>query len=131
MGESTHIVTKYQGPKGKLITDKGFEIPLGASNEAAIPYELLLGGLSYCLYMTYESIAKKMHVEADSVDLDIVGVKRDDKIGMLETVTIKVDAKGVNDEAKFTKAFETGTRYCSVFNTLSQIAEMKWDINFQ
>jgi putative redox protein len=131
MGESIHIVAKYNQHDGTLVTDKGSSVALGHEKDTVAPYELLLGGLSYCLFRTFESIAEKMQLAYSGMDMDVDGVKRDDKIGMLETVTIKVDAKGVKDEGKFKKAFEISTRYCSVFNTLSKIAEMKWDINFQ
>lgn len=133
MGESIHITTTYNQHDGSLITDKGTTIALGGDKDTVAPYELLLGGLSYCLFKTFESIAEKMQVEYAGMDIDIVGVKRDDKVAMLETVTLKVDAKGIKEEqkGKFSKAFEVSTRYCSVFNTLAKIAEMKWDINFQ
>jgi len=130
MGATTHIVTKYNQHDGTLITDKGFTVALGSQKDSIAPYELLLGGLSYCLFRTFESIAEKMQFEYSSMDMDIVGVKRDDKIGMLETVTIKVEVKGASNEGKFKKAFEIATRYCSVYNTLLKIAEMKWDINY-
>ncbi len=133
MGESIHITVNYNQQGKTLMTDNGYAIALGYKENTAAPYELLLGALSSCLFSTYESIAKKMQLEYNTVDMDIVGVKRDDKVAMLETVNIKVDVTGVSeqDQAKFTKAFEIGTRYCSVYNTLSKIAEMKWDINFQ
>lgn len=115
---------------GTLITDKGSTVALGSEKGSVAPYELLLGGLSYCLYKTFESVAEKMQFEYSTTDIDIVGVKGDDKVGMLETVTIKVEAKGVGDEKKFKKAFEIATRYCSQYNTLSKVATMKYDINF-
>lgn len=130
MGESIHVLTTYNKSNGTLITDKGSTVALGNEKGSVAPYELLLGGLSYCLYKTFESVAEKMQFEYSTTDIDIIGVKGDDKVGMLETVTIKVEAKGVVDEKKFNKAFEIATRYCSQYNTLSKVATMKYDINF-
>ena len=41
----------------------------------------------------------------------------------LEHVMIDVLAKGVNDQKKFERSFEIATRYCSVFNTISQVVK--------
>jgi putative redox protein len=131
MGETTHITAQYNQHDGTLLTDRGSTVLLDNTKEGVAPYELLLGGLSSCLFRTYESIAEKMKFAYDGMQMDITGVKREDKVAMLETVTIKVVAKGVEERDKFTKAFEIATRYCSVFNTLAKIAEMKWDIDFQ
>ncbi|MDC7245344.1 MAG: OsmC family protein [Sphaerochaetaceae bacterium] len=131
MGETTHIRSDYNQSDGTLLTDRGSTVPLSNAQDGFAPYELLLGGLSFCLFKTYESIAQKMKFTYDGVSMDITGIKSDEKVALLKTVRIDVVAKGVEEKAKFTKAFEIATRYCSVFNTLSKIAEMKWDIDFQ
>ncbi len=131
MGESIHIKTNYAQHDGILVTDKGTKVSLGREEGTVAPYELLLGGLSYCLFRTFESITAKMQVEYQGVDMEITGVKGDDKIGMLTHVTLAVTMKGAPDETKAEKAFEIATRYCSVFNTLGKVAEMKWEISFQ
>jgi putative redox protein len=131
MGETTHIRSNFNQTEGTLVTDRGSTVALSSEKDGVAPYELLLGGLSFCLFKTYESIAQKMQFAYEGLSMDITGVKRDDKVALLKTVTIDVVAKGVEDQKKFTKAFEIATRYCSVYNTLSKIAEMKWDIDFQ
>jgi putative redox protein len=130
MGAKTHIVSKFAKHDGKLITDSGASVTLGGKANDFSAYELLLGGLSHCLFSTYESLAEKMKVEYDGMDMSITGIKRDEKVATLKTVDIEVLAKGIVDQDKFTKAFETATRYCSIFNTLAQIAEMRWNITF-
>ena len=59
------------------------------------------------------------------------GRKRDEKVATLETCHIKVKVKGASDKEKVKKAFEVATRYCSVFHTLSKVAEMTWEIDFE
>ncbi|MFA5468122.1 MAG: OsmC family protein [Sphaerochaetaceae bacterium] len=131
MGSKTHVIAKYGKSDGRLITDTAASVALGRSSEKFSPYELLLGALSYCLFLTYQSLAEKMQVEHTSVDIDITGVKRDAKVSTLEHVDLLVVAKGVNDEKKFDKAFEIATRYCSVFNTISQVAKIDWKIRYE
>lgn len=130
MGARTHIVSHFGKHDGRLVTDSGASVALGHEAETFAPYELLLGALSYCLFRTFESIAEKMQLGYEGMDMHIEGVKRDDKIGTLETCTINVQARGTADQEKFTKAFEISTRYCSVFNTIGKVAVMDWNIAF-
>lgn len=130
MGESIHIMTNYAQHDGRLVTDSGSVVQLGRETGTVAPYELLLGGLSYCLFRTFESVTEKMKVKYEGMDMEITGVKGDDAIGMLTNVTLQVSMTGAPDEKKVRKAFDISTRYCSVFNTLGKIAEMKWDISF-
>ncbi len=131
MGQSIHVKTAYAQHDGRLITDSGTEVLLGREQGTVAPYELLLGGLSYCLFRTFESVAAKMKVGYAGMDIEITGVKGDDEVGMLTHVDLKVSVSGAPDEKKVTKAFEISTRYCSQFNTIGKVAEMKWDIRFQ
>ena len=131
MGAKTHIVSKFTRHEGRLTTDTGAMVALGREAENFAPYELLLGGLSYCLFSTFESIAEKMQVQYTGMDMNITGIKRDDKVATLETCSISVLANGAPDQEKFKKAFEISTRYCSVFNTIGKVAEMSWEISFE
>ena len=131
MGKKVHhTLSQFNTIDGQLVTDSGSKVELSSKPGAFAPYELLLGALSYCLYSTFVSIAEKMQLSYEGVDMDITGVKRDEKVATLETCDISVKAKGVEDEQKFAKAFEISTRYCSVFQTLSKVAQMKWDISY-
>lgn len=130
MGQKTHIVSQFGITEGTLVSDSGATVGLGSANGAFAPYELLLGGLSYCLFSTFVSIAEKMQLAYEGMDMHITGIKRDEKVATLETCSIEVKAKGVEDENKFKKAFEISTRYCSVFQTISKVAKMDWNIDF-
>lgn len=130
MGSRTHIVSHFGPHSGKLVTDSGAVVALGHEAGTFAPYELLLGGLSYCLFRTFESLAEKMQVTFEKLDMDIEGVKRDDKISTLETCMIRVSVKGASNEEKLTKAFEIATRYCSVYHTLTKVATLQWSISF-
>ncbi len=110
-----------------------FTTPDGSAYEIGStgPYEYLLGALSGCLFKTFVSLATKMQVSWEHVSFAVEGIKRDEKVATLKDVTIAVTATGTEDAAKFTKAFETATRYCSIYQTLSHVAEMHWTIDFQ
>lgn len=130
MGERTHVVASFIGKDGTLTSDRNSTLTLGAKEGAFKAYDLVLGGLSHCLFATLESIIDKMQISYDKVDLDITGIKNDEKVALLETVEVKVTAKGAEDEAKFEKAFEIATRYCSTYQTLSKVATMSWSVSF-
>lgn len=130
MGQKIHVVSQFNEHDGHLHTDSGASLELNRNPQGFAPYELLLGSLSYCLFSTFESIAEKMQLTYTGLDMDIKGEKRDEKVATLETCLIIVTAKGVESEEKFKKAFEISTRYCSVFQTLSKVATMNWDISF-
>lgn len=130
MGAKTHIVTHFDGSEGRLVTDSGATVDIGAAEDKFVAYELLLGGLSHCLYSTFESIGEKMQLKYGKVDLNVTGVKRDEKVATLETCSVEIEATGVEDEAKFEKAFEIATRYCSIYNTISKVASMEWKVSF-
>ncbi len=130
MGERIHVLSKFDPKVGHLHTDKGSVLEMSGNKGAFDAYELLLGALSHCLFATFKSLAEKMQVQYESVVMEIVGVKRDEKVALLETVQLDVGVKSVSDESKFKRAFEIATRYCSVFQTLSKVATLNWTIKF-
>jgi len=131
MGAVTHITTNYKGKSWMGTTDAGTEIEMGSGVDRAAPYELLLMALSGCLYATFEETTRKMRAEFSSVYFDITGEKRDEIPSTLKHVSIKGVVHRTDNEKKVRKAFETATRYCSVYNTLSKVAEMEWSLEFK
>ena len=54
MSSKTHIKTVYgHGEDGQLINDTGAILPVGVSADRFSPYQMLVGALSYCLYLTH------------------------------------------------------------------------------
>lgn len=130
MGAKIHIRAQY-GPHAKrLLTDSGAAVALGSEAGTFAPYELLLGALSSCVHSTFESVVEKMQLAYESVEMQVQGEKRDEKIATLQTCHLHVEITGAEDRDKVTKAFEIATRYCSIYNTLSHVASMTWDIVF-
>ncbi|MDP4121216.1 MAG: OsmC family peroxiredoxin, partial [Bacillota bacterium] len=65
--------------------------------------------------------------------LDIEWEKRDEVPKMTKLVIIKVTMNGADVEKKerIEHAFQLATEYCSVFQTLSKVAEMKYEVAFE
>lgn len=95
------------------------------------PYEYLLGALSGCLFLTFKDIAEKMKVSYQHVSFQTKGIKRDEVPTWLKECEIVMTVTGASDPQKFTKAMETATRYCSIYQTLAHVADMHWSVNFQ
>lgn len=131
MGQKIHIKAKYgDSSDGQVITDRGASVKLGLDDASFRPYEMTLGGLSYCLKLTLLSIKEKMQLTYSSLEMDIEGIKRDDKVAMLEFCNVSVKVKDASDQQKFEKAFEISTRYCSTYQTIAQVATMSYTIEY-
>lgn len=105
-------------------------VRVGPESGAVAPYDMVLGGLGGCLNHTFQSIVDKQRLTIESIHYDIKGIKRETIPTTLEHVTVDVVVKGVPEGAqeKIESAFEKATRYCSVYQTLSQVAEMNYTI---
>ena len=124
--------------EARLHFDQGFvgsasgeraSLPLNMEAVGFQPYELLYSALGSCVHATFLGIAEKMRVTYDRVDYHITGMKREEIPTFLVECTMTISVKGASDPAKFDKAFDLGTQYCSVFNTLAKVAQMKVIIN--
>ncbi|MCK9548024.1 MAG: OsmC family protein [Sphaerochaeta sp.] len=127
MANVKHIRADFVPGHWQFVTDRGksFAIESGSS-----PYDYLFGALSGCLFSTFADLARKMKVAWEHVSFEIDGEKRSEVPTTLDWVTVKVTATGADDQAKFTKAFETATRYCSIYTTISKVARMEWSVTF-
>ena len=96
--------------------------------EGCGPYHFLLGALSGCFYMTLREIANKMKVSFSSVEMSISCTKRQTSPTTMDYCLLKIRAFGVVDKIKFESACEKTSRYCSIFQTLKQVATMEYEI---
>lgn len=113
-----------QGFNGSATADRS-SLAINEAGNGFVPYELLYSALGSCVHATFLGIAEKMRVQFDSMDYHITGVKREEIPTFLVECTMTVTVKNASDQAKFEKAFTLGTEYCSIFNTLKKVAEMK------
>jgi putative redox protein len=110
--------------KGKLILQDG-EIGIGIGPNMARPYDLLQGALVSCLHSTLLEILTKKRIEIESVNYRVSGEKRDEIPTTLKSVTIEADFISNASEDQIRKSMDLASKYCSVYNTLAQVAEMK------
>jgi putative redox protein len=117
---------------GELKTNKGI-LKIGTAEGEFLPYQLLMGALGSCLYSTFLDIIKKMRMDFCSCTLDIEWEKRTETPTTCKLVIIKAKIKGsdIEKKARFNKAFELATEYCSIYCTLSHVAELKWELAFE
>ncbi|MBN2853657.1 MAG: OsmC family protein [Clostridia bacterium] len=107
------------------------EINIGNRENQLSPYDMMFGALSSCLYATFLGITYKKKISFDSARMIITGEKRETIPTTLKWVNIKIIIKNPEDEDKFTKSFELATKYCSVFETIKQVADMSYEVLFE
>lgn len=122
------VTSKYG--KEKWIDNGRGRIPIGSGEGEYLPYNLLYGALSTCYYYTLESLCEKMKIDYGEVTITIDGKKRDEKVATLEYVDFKIEAQGVTDQKRFTKACELAGKYCSIHATVAMVAKMNHEIIF-
>lgn len=116
--------------KGKLILREG-EIGIGIEPNEARPYDLLQGALVSCLHSTLLEILVKKHIEIESVSYRVSGEKRDEIPTTLKSVTIEAEFITGASEEQIQKSMELASKYCSVYNTLALVAEMKINLSIK
>lgn len=97
--------------------------------EGTGPYEYLLGALSGCFtYTLYDECEGK--VCFDSVDISIVGTKRDESPTVLVDTQMSLVVKGCSDQELFLECLEQTKAHCSIFNTISKVSRMGVSVEF-
>ena len=127
MPEKKHVRADFVPGHWQFVTDNDKSLTIDRQSS---PYDYLFGALSGCLFSTFNDLAKKMRIAWEHVSFDVDGEKRDEPPTTLDWVKVTVKATGVDDQGKFTKAFETATRYCSIYTTISKVAKMEWTVEF-
>lgn len=93
------------------------------------PYEMLLGSLAGCLYATFLDVldSKKLKIEQGS--FEIIGEKREEIPTTLKTVNIvfKVKCDEINQK-QIRTSFEISKKYCSVYHTISKVADINTEL---
>lgn len=107
------------------------DIHINREGQAIMPYDMLLGALGSCFYSTFLDIARKMRLEYEKADIDIVGVKREETPTHLVTVDRLFTLYGVKDDKGFQRAAELAAKYCSIHHTLSQVADIQLLVEFK
>ncbi len=127
-----HVKMVFDNQMHGILTGHHGSSQVGPAEGALAPYDMVLGGLGGCLNHTFQSVLDKKKIKIHGVKYAIDGIKRDEVPATLKTVNITVTVTGVDedDQKAVHKSFDLATRYCSVFQTISQVAEMHYDVIF-
>ncbi|MDP3386014.1 MAG: OsmC family protein [Eubacteriales bacterium] len=115
--------------KGQLITDN-HTIDIGTEKGSLAPYDMLLGALASCYYSTFLDVVNKKKLSFDKVDIIVTGEKREEIPTTLKWVNLDIKILGAASQKGIVKAGEMAAKYCSVYQTISHVADMKWNISF-
>ena len=118
-----------KGFNGKLVLKQG-EIGIGLADDQARPYDMLQGALASCLHSTFFDILTKKRIELDYVHYEVSGEKKETVPTTLEKVFIKVTCPKHDKEEQIRKSMDLATQYCSVYATISKVADISLVLEF-
>ncbi len=119
-----------QAFEGELIAPKA-RIPIGITEGTVAPYDMLYGALASCLYSTFLDVSLKKRIRYDAVEMVVSGEKRKEIPTTLEWVHIKARVINADKEQGLEQAFKLATEYCSIYETLSKVAKMTYELSFE
>lgn len=123
-------VQAYFG-KERRVDNGRLSVAVGSSEEQFLPYDFLYAGLASCFYYTLISLAEKMQLSWEFVEIEVDGKKRAEKIATLEWVKMDIKVKGLEGEQeKFLRASDLAGKYCSIHETISQVADIEQEVTF-
>ena len=109
----------------------GADVPVGGVQGELLPYDMLFGALATCVYSTFLDIVNKKKISFDRATMSIEGEKRSEVPTTLIWVDTQLVIYGAENEKALEKTFELATKYCSIYQTISSVAEMRWDVEFR
>ncbi len=116
--------------KGVLKAKRG-TVDIGIVEGTIEPYDMVFGALGSCLYSTFLDIAVKKKIVYDGVRMKVSGEKRTEVPTTLKTVNVEVTVVNPEKEKGLDQAMKLATEYCSVYQTLSHVAEMTYSLEFE
>ncbi len=132
MGSVKHVRMEFTMPfEGIGKNDRNNEVKIDGGNKYAEPYDLLLMALGSCLYSTFEDIIVKKKLSYEKIEMEITGEKRTEVPTTLKICNVVFIVETDESSKKaFKKSMELACKYCSIYNTLSLVADMKSEIKF-
>lgn len=116
--------------EGELIAPKA-TASIGGEEGMLAPYDMLFGALASCLYATFLDVAKKKRIGFDRVEMVVSGEKREEIPTTLTWVHVKAIVYGAEKTNGLETAFRLATEYCSIYETISKVAKMSYEISFE
>jgi putative redox protein len=108
---------------------------IGSGEGRLAPYDMLLGALASCYYSTFLDVIGKKRLRLAGAEIEASGEKRQEIPATLKWVTLRLSLIGAERspvaDAGYREAAELAGKYCSIYQTLSRVAEMKTELEFQ
>ena len=118
------------GFNGEMTTKKTTS-NVGRGEKALAPYDMMLGALATCLYSTFLDVIEKKRITFDEADVIVTGEKRKTVPMTLEWVKVVIEVSNASEEKGIRKAAELAAKYCSVYETISKVADMNIEVAFK
>ena len=115
--------------KGELLAKNG-KAKIGIEKGELAPYDMLLGSLATCLYSTFLDVIEKKRITFDESNVIVEGEKRKEIPATLEWVKVEIEISNVSNEKGVLKAAELAEKYCSIYETISKVADMSLEVKF-
>ncbi len=114
--------------EGDLIAPKAV-VKIGGEEGMVAPYDMLLGALGSCLYSTFLDIMRKKRIGFEKLDMVITGEKRTEVPTTLKWVKVEANVFAPEKEIGVEQSFKLATEYCSIYQTISHVADMSFEVN--
>ena len=124
------VKTVYTSGGSTLETDRA-KLSLGSKEGSFYPYDLLLGALSACFHATLYDILTKRKEVFPEMEIIVSGHKRKEVPTTLEWVRMDISVSGVENREQFLRNIDLASKYCSIHETLSKVAEMSHEVHFR
>ncbi len=130
---ANHVKMVFDNQMHGILTGHHGSSQVGPSEGALAPYDMVLGGLGGCLNHTFQTILDKKKIKVHGVNYAIEGIKREEVPTTLKQVDIDVTINGADEDKKLQieKAFDLATKYCSVYQTIANVAKMNTSVKFK
>jgi len=117
--------------EGVMNASKG-NLKIGSKEGMLSPYELLAGGLGSCLFATFQEIIEKMRLDFKECNLEVKIDKRDTVPTTAKWILVKATLEGADltKKDKYERAFKLATEHCSIYQTMSCVSEMNWELEY-
>jgi putative redox protein len=113
----------------KGVLDTGVtQATVGSAPGELLPYDMLFAALASCLYATFLDIVNKKKIDFESAKVTVSGAKRDEVPTFLKEVHVHYTIKGSDNEKALKRSAMLAAKYCSVYQTISKVADMSWDL---
>jgi putative redox protein len=119
---SNSFVGSMSSPSGRVV--------LGQQPDGMAPYHLLYGAVGSCFYATFLSVANKKRLVFKDANIEVSGIKRDTIPATLEYLKIVFTIRSGENQEQLKESAELGAKYCSIHETISQVAKVDLEVIF-